>query len=78
MKRLNLLSVIFALTVGNLFGQNIPEQLESIADSYYEKSELNGTILVADCDQILFEKSYGLANTEKNISNNIDTKFMIG
>lgn len=45
-------------------------------NAYLEKlTDFSGTILVAQNDEVITEKAYGLANIEGSIENKIDTKF---
>lgn len=61
-----------------LFWSTSHTDLEEFIDEKAAEVNFNGTILVADGDEILFQKAYGLANKEQNIKNTIDTVFPIG
>lgn len=49
-----------------------------LIDERADEIGLNGTILVAKDDEILFHKAYGFENKEENKKNSIDTAFPIG
>lgn len=44
----------------------------------YNKGNFSGSVLVADNEKIIFEKSYGMADYENNVPNKVDTAFRIG
>ncbi|MBN2416349.1 beta-lactamase family protein [bacterium] len=46
--------------------------------SFPPYEEFNGVILVADGNDILFHKAYGMADREFGIPNSLDTRFQIG
>lgn len=61
-----------------LFWSTSHSDLEKFIDEKAAELKLNGTILVAQGDEILFQKAYGFANKEENVKNTIDTVFPIG
>lgn len=78
----------FALLVG-LVAAAAPSRSESNARSldqridrhlrpYLDIGHLSGTLLIARDDDILYEKSYGLANREHRVPNSPATRFGIG
>jgi CubicO group peptidase (beta-lactamase class C family) len=50
----------------------------SLIDSLVKADEFSGVVLVARNGTPVFEKAYGYADRERNISNRIDTKFNLG
>ncbi len=56
---------------------NKTNEIEQVVDRIYENGQIFGTILVAVDGKIIFEKAYGYANLEWNISNTTDTKFRV-
>lgn len=50
-------------------------QLDSLYTEHYHKGEFNGNVLVAEKGNIIFQKSYGLANEETKNELNIKTAF---
>ena len=61
MKR-NLFFTFFLLTVHSVFGQEKIEIIDSILTKLYSSDKLNGNILIAEKGQIIYKKSFGLAN----------------
>ncbi|WP_199614187.1 serine hydrolase domain-containing protein [Paenibacillus alkalitolerans] len=53
------------------------EKLESVFGKLEQEHYLSGTILVAQSGEVLFEKAYGKASMQLNVSNSLDTKFQI-
>src|SRR5690554_3982070 len=51
------------------------EKLDSLYTEHYKNGEFNGNVLVAEEGNIIFQKSYGLANEETNEELNIETAF---
>ncbi|WP_291561371.1 MULTISPECIES: serine hydrolase domain-containing protein [unclassified Clostridium] len=51
------------------------DKIESIISDINNKKEFSGVVLVKEKDNIIFEKSYGLANRNEEIKNKVDTKF---
>ncbi len=61
----------------HLAAQPSPTRFDRQAQAYVRNGDFSGSILVARDGRILFQKSYGLANYEWNISNSEKTKFHI-
>jgi CubicO group peptidase (beta-lactamase class C family) len=53
-------------------------RMDQIVQSYVTQGAFMGSVLVARGNEILFNKSYGSANLEWNISNAANTRFRIG
>jgi CubicO group peptidase (beta-lactamase class C family) len=53
-------------------------KIDKLMLQYVECCSFTGTVLVSDHDKVIFEKGYGLANREWNISNTPDVKFRLG
>jgi len=80
-----LLAVAFTLILGTLPGRftfaqaPVPvDRMDQIVRSYSDSHQFMGSVLVAQGDKIVFEKSYGDANLEWNIPDDSSTKFRIG
>jgi CubicO group peptidase (beta-lactamase class C family) len=74
----SLLSLCLFFTSYKTNGQNnLPNKIDKYMQAKVEFYNFSGTILISRNDSILFEKGYGLANREWNISNTINTKFNI-
>ncbi len=74
----NLSFVLFFLSYFYSLSQsiNLPK-IDAFYEEAYQKQQFNGTVLIAKNGEILFEKNYGLANIEKNISFHLSTTFQI-
>ena len=55
----------------------VKARLDAVANSYTTDNVFMGSILVADGDQVLLDKGYGMANLEWNIPNTPEAKFRI-
>ena len=58
--------------------KNATQRISDFLDRMDEGVRLNGTILVAGKDQVIYENPFGLANREWSIPNTVDTRFRIG
>lgn len=76
MKIISILTLTL-LAVINLAGQTHKENLELIVEKYASDSLLNGSILIAKSDEILFQGSYGIKNLDKKENNSLSTLFPI-
>ena len=48
---------------------------DAMIDSAVKADEFSGVVLVARADKPIYNKAFGMANKEKNQSNNVETKF---
>ena len=75
-------AVVFMILLGagacSTFAQAPVDDLDQIVRSYSDNHQFMGSVLVAQGDKIIFEKSYGDANLEWNIPDDSLTKFRIG
>ncbi|QAA80728.1 class A beta-lactamase-related serine hydrolase [Aequorivita sp. H23M31] len=56
---------VFALIFQISFGQQVPEkQLDSLFSALYNKKMFNGNVLIAEKGNVVFQKSYEIANEE--------------
>ncbi|MDH4219357.1 MAG: serine hydrolase [Candidatus Aminicenantes bacterium] len=53
-------------------------ELDAYLKTNTEKDLFSGVVLVAHKGKPIFKKAYGMADRERNISNQVDTKFCIG
>jgi CubicO group peptidase (beta-lactamase class C family) len=60
------------------FAQAPVDHMDQIVRSYSDNHQFMGSVLVAQGDKIIFEKSYGDANLEWNIPDDSLTRFRIG
>src|SRR5688572_29556351 len=54
------------------------KRIDEIVRFRVENKEFSGSVLIAKGDDIVFNKSYGLANVEWNVPNTLNTKFRLG
>jgi CubicO group peptidase (beta-lactamase class C family) len=54
------------------------KKVAALMDERAAKDEFSGVVLVTHKGKTVFEKAYGLADKEKNIPNNLNTKFNLG
>lgn len=71
------LLAIFAFQISAL-AQGKAEKIDNLVSLYHKYGQFNGSVLVADNGKVLYQKGFGLANMEWNISNAPDTKFRLG
>ncbi len=77
LKNISILLLILFL-VSNISAQSNEARINDLIERFNDLEQFNGTVLIAENDEIILKKAYGLANREWNISNTIDTKFRIG
>jgi CubicO group peptidase (beta-lactamase class C family) len=65
------------LVAGSCLAQNAA-RMDQIVQSYVADHKFMGTALVAQGDQVIFNKAYGSANLEWNVPNTPKTKFRLG
>ncbi len=77
-----LISILFAILIirngnaqNNLISEKQITDINQFIEKLSEQDRFSGTILIAKDNDILYQKSVGLSNKEKNIKNNINTKF---
>jgi len=73
---------IFVLFISvNLFAQETTEnkatKIDELVSKYAENGTFNGSVLVAENGNILFEKGYGYSDREQKTTNTPETKFRI-
>jgi len=57
---------------------SLADKIDKYIQAKVELYNFSGSVLVAKNDCIIFEKAYGLADREWNVTNSVDTKFRIG
>jgi len=71
-----LLIQLFILSFGfNNIAQNKPAQIDSLLYGYYTQGELNGAVLVSQSGKAIYKNAFGIANSNWDIKNTIDSKF---
>ena len=53
-------------------------KLDEFIKQFYQYDLFNGNVLIAQKDKVVFQRSYGDANKEWQVPNNVNTKFKIG
>lgn len=71
------LSILLLLQINLLFSQNKTEELDKLFTRLGENNQFSGVVLVAEKNDTIYNKAFGLANREWNIPNTTDTKFNI-
>ena len=54
------------------------ERIDALLQRYHQVGRFNGTVLVAESDQVTLRGAYGFADSEEGIRNVPDTRFPIG
>jgi CubicO group peptidase (beta-lactamase class C family) len=72
-----LLAVTLALPAQSE-AQDVAAQIDSLLNRYYELGQFNGSVLVAQNGEVVYEAGFGWANREWSIPNTPDTRFRIG
>lgn len=73
--RLSIISILL-LTSISTYGQL--EKISKLLEQIDSTKHLNGVVLVAQGNEVIFQKAYGMANHSLDIPNTIDTKFLVG
>lgn len=66
------------LFMGFVRADDISGRLESYLKAWHEADQFNGSALVAEGDEIILAKGYGLANMAWDVPNSPETRFDIG
>jgi CubicO group peptidase (beta-lactamase class C family) len=70
---MKLKTTLLFLLIGQLiFGQNKEQKIDSLLTSIYKSGKLNGNVLIAEKGQVIYNRSFGLANeiTQENLNEN--------
>ncbi len=60
------------------FSESSQQSVAQRMDQFVNSRDFTGVVLVARDGNVLFQKAYGSANREHDVSNRVDTKFRIG
>lgn len=77
MKHILVVILIFLLGL-SIYPDNKQQKIESLFKYLEENNLFNGNVLVEEKGNIIFQKSFGIANAEWNIPNTDKSKFEIG
>jgi len=72
------LFVVLWSAAGLAQAQDLAAKLDAFVSGYQKDRAFIGTVLVAKGGKVIFEKGYGMANIELDVSNGPDTKFRLG
>ncbi len=72
-----LLALAFSLTPACGAPPSLPEKLAAISDEAHSSGDLNGNVLIAHGDEILYEASFGAANAATKAPNTASSRFLI-
>lgn len=75
MKRLAMLLVLALVLPARAEDSGFAARVDAFTKPYEEAGHLSGVLLVAQGDEILLERAYGMANYEWEIPNTLDTRF---
>lgn len=79
MKKRSIILLLLLLIIWNpLLSQTTSEKIDQLMQSYSDIKKFNGNVLVTKNGNILFSKSYGMADFEWKMPNSAQTKFRIG
>lgn len=76
-----ILSVVYSIGVSLVVAQNaelVQGKMEALMNEASTKDVFSGSILIFQNNKPIYDKSIGLADIEKNISNTANTKFSLG
>jgi CubicO group peptidase (beta-lactamase class C family) len=73
-----LLSSLFTATITSGYTQESSNaQIDSIFSALYNSGQFSGNVLIAQNGIAIYEKCFGLADIEKQVSNTPDTRFLL-
>ncbi|NOX17370.1 MAG: serine hydrolase [Chlorobi bacterium] len=77
--KLSLIAFFILLSISAaVFAQTKPERLDELMNKYSDYGLFNGVVLVAEKGEIIYQKGFGFADYEWDVSNSPETKFRIG
>lgn len=71
-------AIVLMIGVVELTAQDKAGKIDEFIQKTVEYNSFTGSALVADNQEVIFQKGYSFANREWNIPNDIDTKFRLG
>ena len=74
----SLLFVVSLIASPTGASQGVTAEIEALMAAYHEAGLFNGTVLVADGGEVIYEKGFGHADQSWSIPNGADTRFRIG
>jgi CubicO group peptidase (beta-lactamase class C family) len=70
--------LLLLVAVGELFGQDVAQQMQLYLQTLEENETFSGTVLLAEGDKVLISEGFGEAVIEYGIPNTPETRFRIG
>jgi len=71
-------TIVLIIGIVELNAQDKAQKIDEFIQKTVEYNSFTGSALVADNQEVIFQKGYSLANREWNIPNDVDTKFRLG
>ena len=71
-----LISLLFVSTLSSQ--EDEITRIDALLTAYASEDRLNGAVLIAQGDEVLYSKGFGLAHMELEVANTPDTRFRIG
>jgi CubicO group peptidase (beta-lactamase class C family) len=71
-------SFLFFVACKSNPGKNKAEKIDYLVQDFFDDNEFIGNVLVADQGKIIFKKSFGREDQQRNVQNTDNTKFLIG
>jgi len=59
----------------NIYAQDKASKIDSLLNKYYSQGELNGAVLVVHEGEVIYKNAFGIANSNWEIKNSVDSKF---
>jgi CubicO group peptidase (beta-lactamase class C family) len=69
--------LLFAQQTAVVKSDNLEKRVDDYLSSYAHMNDLSGVVLIAQDNQVLFEKAYGFANAANKTANTTETAFRI-
>ena len=70
--------IVFIIWLSKTCGQTAGQEIDELLKAYANENSFNGSVLVAQKDEILLQKGYGYKNASANSFNDSNTIFQIG
>ncbi|MBK7816330.1 MAG: beta-lactamase family protein [Sphingobacteriaceae bacterium] len=71
------LFLIFVLSINTGSAQKKTKEIDSLMNLFKQNAHFNGTILVAENNQVIYKNGFGYANMEWNVPNTTNTRFRL-
>ena len=72
------IAIWLLLVAAPLSAQSFADEIEGLVQPHAEAGLFSGVILVANSDEVIFQKGYGFANWEQRVANNATTRLGVG